>query len=51
MKQGKRITREMKQLLSKRGYDWKEWMYSCEDEQAICFINKFSKEIAWVEKG
>lgn len=51
MKQGKRLTREQKALLSKQGYNWKEWLYQTEDEQAICFVKKDSREIAWIEKG
>jgi hypothetical protein len=51
MKQGKRLTREQKALLSKKGYSWKEWLYQAEDEQAICFVKKDSREIAWIEKG
>ena len=51
MKQGKRLTREQKALLSKKGYNWKEWLYQTEDEQAICFVKKDSREIAWIEKG
>lgn len=51
MKQGNRLTREQKALLSKQGYNWKEWLYQTEDEQAICFVKKDSREIAWVEKG
>lgn len=51
MKQGKRLTREQKERLSRKGFDWREWLYSSEDEQAICFVHKQTKEIAWVEKG
>lgn len=50
MKQGKRITRTQKELLSKRGYEWKDWLYVSEDEEAVCFVHKVTKEIAWVRK-
>lgn len=51
MKRGKRLTREQKEKLSKQGYDWKDWLFSSEDEQAICFVKKDSREVAWIEKG
>lgn len=51
LKQGKKLTRQQKELLSRKGYNWKEWLYSSEDEQAICFVRKDSKEVAWIEKG
>lgn len=51
MKQGKKLTRQQKELLNRKGYNWKEWLYSSEDEQAICFVHKETKEICWIEKG
>lgn len=51
MKQGKRLTREQKALLSKQGLDAKQYMYFEEDEQAILVINKETKERLWISKG
>ena len=50
MKQGKKTTRVQRELLSKRGYEWKDWLYVCEDEEAVCFVHKVSKQIEWVRK-
>ena len=50
MKQGKKLTRNQKEFLSKRGYNWKELLYHTEDEQAICFIRKDNNETVWVER-
>jgi len=50
MKQPKKLTRDQKFLLTRAGYDAKEWMFVEEDEQAIRIINKKTKEMEWVEK-
>lgn len=50
MKQPKKLTNYQKRLLSKQGLDAREYMYVEEDEQAILFIHKTTKERIWVEK-
>ena len=50
MKQPKKLTRDQKFLLTRAGYDVKEWMFVEEDEQAIRIINKKTKEMEWVAK-
>lgn len=50
MKQGKRTTRKQRELLSKHGYDWTEWLFHTEDDLAYCFVSKKGNEIIWVSK-
>lgn len=50
MKQPKKLTNAQKRLLSRKGYNATEYMYVEEDEQAILFIHKTTKERIWVEK-
>lgn len=51
MKQPRKLKWSEKVLLSKRGYDPKEWMFISEDTEAIYIQNKKDKEMCiWVEK-
>lgn len=50
MKQGKRLTRNQRELLSRHGYDWQEWLFASEDDQAILIVHKTTKETEWVKK-
>lgn len=51
MKQGKRTTRYQRELLSKNGFDWRDYLYYTEDDVAIGFVRKNTREIIWVAKG
>lgn len=51
MKQGKRTTRYQRELLSKNGFDWRDYLYYTEDDVAIGFVRKNTREIIWIAKG
>lgn len=50
MKQPRKLHYNEKVLLSKRGYDAKQYMYCEEDSEAILVIHKTTKERVWVQK-
>lgn len=40
MKQPKKLTRHQKEILSKNGKDWKQWMTISEDQDTFTVIKK-----------
>lgn len=44
MKQPKKLTRAQKEILSKKGYDWTNYMFDSEDEICIYFVEKATNE-------
>jgi hypothetical protein len=50
MKQPRKLHYSEKQLLSKRGYDARQYMYCEEDDMAILVIHKETKQKEWVSK-
>lgn len=40
MKQPKKLTRNQKELLAKKGLNWKEWMLESEDVVFYTFVHK-----------
>lgn len=51
MKQGKPLTREQKEALSKAGRNWKDWLSIPTDlETKFKFIHKESNQIIFVER-
>lgn len=51
MKQPKKLTRNQKELLNKKGYDWKKYMFDSEDKMCMYFVDKNSKEVVALMKG
>lgn len=50
MKNGKKLTFEMKKLLTKNGYDANDYLYVKNQEEIITFVKKDTKEIVVVRK-
>lgn len=44
MKQPKRLTRNQKELLKKKGLNWKEWMLLEETTISYVFVHKKTKQ-------
>lgn len=54
MKQPKKLTRDQKEKLSKKGYDAKKYRFLLEDDVTECFVDisegEESGELIWIEK-
>lgn len=50
MKQPKKLTREQKKVLSKRGLDWADWALVEENIDILKIINKKTGEIKEIER-
>lgn len=50
MKQPKKLTRNQKEFLRKKGYDWEDYMFSLETSENITFFNKKTGEMMVLEK-
>ena len=44
MKQPKKLTRNQKEILSKKGYDWTKYMFDSEDAMCMYFVEKTTNE-------
>lgn len=44
MKQPKKLTRNQKEILSKKGYDWTKYMFDSEDNMCMYFVEKATNE-------
>lgn len=50
MKQGKRLTYQVKKLISAMGLDVNDWLIKMEDRDSYIIINKQTKETKTIEK-
>lgn len=50
MKHGKRLTVEMKKMLSSNGFDYKEYLYIKNTTNTVEFVNVKSGRIVVIEK-
>lgn len=51
MKQGKRLTYQVKKIISAMGFDVNDWLIKMEEKDSYVIINKRTKEIKTIEKG
>lgn len=52
MKQPKKLTRNQKEILSKKGYDWTKYMFDSEDAMCMYFVEKTTNEtVALIKEG
>lgn len=52
MKQPKKLTRNQKEILSKKGYDWTKYMFDSEDTMCMYFVEKTTNEtVALIKEG
>lgn len=52
MKQPKKLTRNQKEILSKKGYDWTKYMFDSEDDMCMYFVEKATnKTVALIKEG
>ena len=51
MKQPKRLTRNQKELLEKKGFNWHEWLLLDETQEHYKFVQKKTNKFILVQKG
>lgn len=51
MKQPKRLTRTQKELLTKKGFNWHEWLLLDETQEHYKFIQKKTNKFILIRKG
>lgn len=51
MKQPKRLTRTQKELLTKMGFNWHEWLLLDETQEHYKFIKKKTNKFILIRKG
>ena len=51
LKLGKRLTVEMKKMLSENGFDYREYLYIKNTTNTVEFVNVKSGKIVMIEKG
>ena len=51
MKQPKRLTRNQKELLEKKGFNWHEWLLLDETQEHYKFIQKKTNKFILIRKG
>lgn len=50
MKQGKKLTREMKKFLYKKGYDTRDYLYTKNTDKFMTIVNKKTNKETVIEK-